>query len=111
MSLSCQVRNGTGGLSIRYPREGGLLTSGECEILVRAEAAARVEVCVDGGLWQACRFRRGVWSCGWSGCPSGEHLLVARMLDRQRRWFASPQRRFRVALEAGDFSIGGYHGE
>jgi hypothetical protein len=43
-----------------------------------------VELSIDGSEFKRCRHSVGYWWYDWCNIPSGEHVLVARLVDPQK---------------------------
>jgi hypothetical protein len=66
---------------IDYPKQDETVVGWEYTIRVSApEDAASVDIAIDQGDWQACRYAVGFWWFDWSAFGKGEHEVVARML-------------------------------
>lgn len=66
---------------IELPRAKEVVTSVFYNIRVDCEEAARVDVAIDGSVWQPCRFDGERWSYDWSDYLPGRHKLRAQSYD------------------------------
>ena len=86
--------------SIDYPQEEETITSPHYTFRIKAPLnAEKVEICIDGGSWQLCRYSSGFWWFDWADYASGEHEIVARILPFDSRNYTLRTRRFTVSLE------------
>jgi hypothetical protein len=68
-------------LTIDYPQEGEAVTAPQYTVRVTVpEGAPFVDVSVDKGEWQPCRFAVGHWWFDWAGYSAGQHTLRARVV-------------------------------
>lgn len=84
---------------IDYPQRGELITSKEYAIRIEAKEAAKVELSIDGGPWQLCRFAVGYWWFDWSGYLPGKHELAVLTTDENGSTVGEAQRQVRVGSE------------
>lgn len=74
-----------------YPQAGETVRPGHYAVRVAAKPELTVEVCVDGGPWQACRESVGYYWYDWAPTP-GSHTVVARAKNGGPRWTKSDER-------------------
>lgn len=86
-------------MAIDYPGSGEVVTAPHCSLRIAAGDGASVQVSIDGGSWQPCRFDRGYWWYDWDGYRSGYHLLSAQASGADGRVLALEARH--VAVELG----------
>ena len=87
-------------IALDYPQKGEAVMSDHYTLrLTVPEGAAFVEVSIDDGAWQPCRFSVGHWWYDWSGYEAGRHTLRARTLGADGLE-ASVKRQVTVAIAA-----------
>ncbi|MDE2293807.1 MAG: hypothetical protein KGL53_17255 [Elusimicrobia bacterium] len=84
--------------AVDFPAEGECVTSPDYTFRIQAGQARRVEVSINGSLWEPCRRSVGYWWYDWSGYAPGRHQLVARMEDMAGRHHVARPRKFRVVF-------------
>lgn len=66
-------------LVLDYPQPEELIVSRQYTLRFSTpEGTPAVDVSIDGGAWQACRFAVGHWWYDWDGYDEGPHLIRAR---------------------------------
>lgn len=84
-------------LVVDYPQEGEIVTAAEYTLRLSTNAAAGVEVSIDGKDPKPCRESVGHWWFDWSGYGSGPHTVVARV-NGGKRTVKSQIRSFTVLM-------------
>jgi hypothetical protein len=70
---------------IDYPKNNEVITHKQhYAIRIGTPNQGIVEVSIDNGEFQKCRFSSGYWWYDWHNIPEGEHILVARLIDPQK---------------------------
>ena len=64
---------------IDYPQEKETISCPEYTIRVGPVNSSVVEVSIDGGEWNICRFAEGYWWFDWANYPAGKHKITARV--------------------------------
>jgi hypothetical protein len=65
--------------SIDYPQAGEIIVSPQYTLRITAPEGLAVEVSIDDGAWQPCRYSVGHWWFDWSNYPAGRHTVCARV--------------------------------
>ena len=68
-------------LVIDYPQENEIINHPNNTIKIGTNVNCKVEVSIDKGDWQPCRFAEGFWWYDWLNCSSGKHKIAARLCD------------------------------
>lgn len=85
--------------SIDQPQEDERVTAPSYTFRIKAPLnAERVDVSLDGGPWQRCRYASGYWWHDWAGYGPGPHQAAARVRPFDSRGFILRTRRFSVEL-------------
>ena len=66
---------------IDYPQENEVITHPSYAIRIGASGNGVVEVSIDGGEWNYCRYALGFWWFDWANYPGGTHRIIARLRD------------------------------
>ncbi len=70
---------------IDHPKNGEEITyKAHYAIRIGTPNQAKVEVSIDSGEYQQCRFSSGYWWYDWCNIPPGKHKIVARLVDPQK---------------------------
>ena len=80
-------------VEIDFPGPRETIVSTHYAIRVKASKASQVDVSIDGGLWQPCRFSVGYWWFDWSNIGAGAHEIRARARRNPGGCFESAPRR------------------
>jgi|YelNatPaOPRAMG01_1025707.scaffolds.fasta_scaffold551171_1 hypothetical protein len=64
---------------IDYPKENEVITYPWYTIRIGCSENKNVEVSIDNGPWEKCRFAEGYWWFDWGNYQSGQHKIVARV--------------------------------
>ena len=84
--------------TVDYPQAGEVVTSPDYTIRISAIEATKVEVFIDEGSWQPCRFSAGYWWYDWSGYLPGKHQIKAQAHKEDGQIVTSRPRQLMVAL-------------
>jgi hypothetical protein len=84
-------------VTVNYPQEGEIITSGHYTFRILTSAMENVDVSIDGKEWQPCRECVGFWWYDWSGYGAGAHTIVAR-IAAGKRFMKSKARSFTVLI-------------
>lgn len=91
----------TAPLALDYPQAREKIVSRHYTLRLTAyESAASVEVSINEGQWQPCRFSVGHWWYDWADYGSGKHTLRARATGPNGQEVLA-KRVCRVALDEG----------
>lgn len=77
---------------IDHPEQNERLLGPVYVVRLGVGGAEKVEMSVDGGIWQPCRLTSGYWWFDWSAIQRGKHTLTARMHMADGRVFRTPTR-------------------
>lgn len=77
---------------VDYPQEGEKLLGPTYVIRLGIGGADSVEIAIDKGPWQPCRFTAGYWWYDWDNIAQGKHTLVARMKTSDGKTYRTPPR-------------------
>lgn len=66
---------------IEYPKEKEIIVHPSYTIKIGTNKNNNVEISIDSGDWQPCRFAEGFWWYDWSNYSDGKHRIVARIFD------------------------------
>jgi hypothetical protein len=66
---------------IDHPQDGDLVSGLVYTVRIGASSNGTVELSIDGGDWQPCRFAAGYWWFDWGWYTPGSHSLCARLRD------------------------------
>lgn len=83
-------RKSTKYVVIDYPKENEVITHPNYTIRIDSSDNSIVEVSIDGGGWQSCRYADDgsgafYWWFDWSNYSVGEHKIVARIRNDKGR--------------------------
>jgi len=78
--------------SIDFPQEGETVKEGLYAIRISAPDNVEVEVCIDNGDWQPCRFSAGYWWFDWNPVNTGRCKVAARSRAGNDPWKESSAR-------------------
>lgn len=70
---------------IDYPQENEVINPKHYAIKIGTNTNSRVEISIDNGDWQPCRFAGGYWWHDWTGYTSGAHKITARVCDNNNK--------------------------
>ena len=84
-------------VTVDYPQEGEIVTSGHYSFRLSTSALDKVEVSIDGKEWEPCRECVGFWWYDWSGYGAGVHTIVSR-ITAGKRAMKSKARSFTVII-------------
>lgn len=65
-------------ISIDYPKSGEEIFPEHYAVRISARPCEKVEVSVDGGLWQGCFNNSGYWWIHLTDLQDGAHSITAR---------------------------------
>ena len=85
---------------IELPRDKEVVTSAFYSIRVASGEAGKVEVSIDGSIWQPCRFTGDYWWYEWSDYAPGPHQIRAQFYDGDGRVLALQTRGVEVRYES-----------
>ena len=66
---------------IDYPQENEVISHPHYAIKIGATTNSKIEVSIDKGDWQPCRFAGGHWWYDWTNISAGNHKITARLCD------------------------------
>ena len=70
---------------IDYPKNNEVIThKHHYAIRIGTPNPGVVEVSIDNGEFQKCRFASGYWWYDWHNISEGEHILIARLVEPQK---------------------------
>jgi hypothetical protein len=75
---------------IEYPREGEVITYPHYTAKIRTGFSCKVEVSIDGGDWQDCRFEDGYWWFDWKVYSTADHSITARVIGDNGKILGRP---------------------
>lgn len=94
-----ETMGGAGRVVLDHPQRGEKITSPQYTFRVGALGdIERVEISINQGPWQACRYSVGYWWYDWSGYSAGRYQAAVRAQTRGGRTLASDPAKFSVAL-------------
>ncbi len=79
-------------VEIEYPVEGEKIAPGHYAIRVAAEPNSHVEISIDTGPWQACRFSVGHYWYDWRPSQADKHRIAVRSRLENGSWKTSKER-------------------
>jgi hypothetical protein len=79
-------------LWIDYPFENETLGGPMYVVRLGVGGAEQVELSINNGDWQPCRFTSGYWWYDWSAIAPASYTLVARMKTSSGQWYRTPPR-------------------
>jgi hypothetical protein len=72
-------------ITIDHPKNGEVITyKTHYAVRIGTPNQGIVELSIDGSEFKRCRHSVGYWWYDWCNIPSGEHVLVARLVDPQK---------------------------
>lgn len=93
------VKNGEGRVEIGYPQKDEEIVSPSYTFRVGAGGdVERVEISVNKGPWQPCRYSAGYWWYDWTGYAAGRYQVGARARLKNGAETAAGPVKFRVSL-------------
>lgn len=94
-----EVAGGVGRIALDHPQRGEKVTSPQYTFRVGALGdIERVEISINQGPWQVCRYSVGYWWYDWSGYAAGRYQAVARAQTRDGRSLTTDPVKFLVVL-------------
>lgn len=73
-------------ITIDHPKNGEVIThKAHYAIRVGTPNQGIVEISIDGGNFVPCRHSVGYWWYDWVNIPLGEHTIVARLVDPNKK--------------------------
>ncbi len=70
---------------IDYPKNNEIITHKlHYAIRIGTPNIGSVEISIDEGEFQKCRYSSGYWWYDWYNIPLGKHTLVAKLVDPQK---------------------------
>ncbi|OGR64248.1 MAG: hypothetical protein A2X31_13345 [Elusimicrobia bacterium GWB2_63_22] len=85
--------------TLDYPERGEKITSPQYTFRVGVSGAVeRVEVSINQGPWQPCRWSVGYWWYDWKGYGNGRYQAAVRAMVKGERVTASEPVKFTVNL-------------
>ncbi|OGR44335.1 MAG: hypothetical protein A2X35_02605 [Elusimicrobia bacterium GWA2_61_42] len=90
---------GGGGRTILdHPQRGEKITSPQYTFRVGATGdIERVEISIDHGAWQPCRYSVGYWWYDWAGYTDGRYQAETRARTKDGRLLTAEPCKFQVA--------------
>ncbi len=72
-------------ITIDHPKDGEIIThKAHYAVRIGTPNQGIVELSIDGSEFYKCRHSVGYWWYDWCNIPSGQHTLVARLVDPQK---------------------------
>jgi len=94
-----EAAGGVGRAVLDHPQQGEKITSPQYTFRVGAVGdMERVEISVNEGPWQVCRYSVGYWWYDWSGYAAGRYQAAARARTRDGRLLTTDPAKFSVVL-------------
>ncbi|KAF0124177.1 MAG: hypothetical protein FD154_2478 [Elusimicrobia bacterium] len=95
------VRDIGGRVTLDHPVNGEKVTSPGYTLRVGTVGDAEsVEISIDEGAWQPCRYSVGYWWYDWGGYAEGGHQAEVRACLKNGKVFSDGPVKFRVLLSA-----------
>jgi hypothetical protein len=79
------------GPQIDYPRENENVGVGHYAARISAEAGSEVQISIQKGTWQTCRYAVGHWWFDWNPDEVGGVWLKARARIGDGKWHSTPE--------------------
>lgn len=86
-------------VKVDFPQTGEVVTSPSYAIRIGIPDAVKVELAINNGSWQPCRFSVGYWWYDWSGYLPGKHQLATQTHTKDGRTLTSRPRQVTVKLD------------
>lgn len=73
-------------ITIDHPKNGEVIThKAHYAVRIGTPNQGIVELSIDNGTFLQCRHSVGYWWYDWTHIPTGEHTLVARLVDPNKK--------------------------
>ncbi len=73
-------------ITIDHPKDGEVIThKAHYAVRIGTPNNGVVELSIDGSEFHRCRHSVGYWWYDWHNIPVGKHVLVARLVDPQKK--------------------------
>lgn len=73
-------------ITIDYPKNGEVITyKAHYAIRVGTPNQGIVEISIDNSPFVQCRYSVGYWWYDWVNIPSGEHTIIARLIEPNKQ--------------------------
>lgn len=96
------VRDIGGKVTLDYPVNGEKVTVPVYTLRAGTVGdAEKVEISIDDGAWQPCRFSVGYWWYDWAGYSEGRHQAEVRARLKNGKVFSDGPVKFRVVFGSG----------
>lgn len=93
------IAGGVGRVVLDHPQQGEKITSPQYTFRVGALGdIERVEVSINQGPWQVCRYSVGYWWYDWTGYGNGRYQAAVRAQTRDGRLLTTDPAKFLVVL-------------